>query len=67
MASQGEAFTFVSVVRGHHVYKAVWTPRLGERLTVAPETGNSHDKFAVSVNKLGGIVGHGPRQLSRTV
>ena len=35
MASQAEeTFSFVSVVRGHHVYKSVWTPLLGERLSV---------------------------------
>ena len=68
MASQAEeTFSFVSVVRGHHIYKSVWTPMLGERLSVRPETGNNHDKHAVSVVKRGGIVGHVPRELSRTV
>ena len=68
MASQTEeTFSIVSVVRGHHVYKSVWTPLLGERLLVRPETGNNHDKYAVSVVKHGEIVGHLPRELSRTV
>ena len=68
MASQTEeTFSVVSVVRGHHVYKSVWTPLLGERLLVRPETGNNHDKYTVSVVKHGGIVGHLPRELSRTV
>ena len=58
MASQAqETFFFVSVVRGHHVYKSVWTPLLVEYLTVCPEPGNSHDKYTVSVVKHGGIVG----------
>ena len=33
-----------SVVRGHHVYKSVWTPVSGEELAVAPEANNSHDR-----------------------
>ena len=24
---------FTSVIRGHHIYKSVWTPILGEKLT----------------------------------
>ena len=24
---------FTSVIRGHHIYKSVWTPTLGEKLT----------------------------------
>ena len=48
-----------SVVRGHHVYKAVWTPLIGEELPIFPEPGNVHDKRAVSV-----IVGHVPREIS---
>ena len=34
MVSQGEAAAiFTNVVNGHHVYKAVWTPQIGEHLT----------------------------------
>ena len=29
-----------SVVRGHHIYKATWTPVLGEELPVLREPGN---------------------------
>ena len=46
MASQ--TFSFVSVVRGHYTYKSVWAPLLGECLSVRPETGNNHDKYAVT-------------------
>ena len=52
-----KSFSFVSVVRGHHVYKSVWTALLEERLSVRPEPGNNHDKHAVSVVKHGEIVG----------
>ena len=68
MATQTEeTFSIVSVVRGHHVYKSVRTPLLGERPSARPETGNNHDKYAVSTVKHGGIVGNFPRELLRTV
>ena len=38
-----------SVVKGHHVYKAVWTPFLGEELSVQPEDHNDHDEHAIAV------------------
>ena len=67
MATQTEeTFSIVSVVRGHHVYKSVWTPLLRDRLSVRSETVNNH-KYAVSVVKHGGIVGNLPRELLRTV
>ena len=62
-----ETFSIVSVVRGHHIYKSVQTPLLGERLSVRPETGNNHDKYAVSVVKRDGIVGNFHCELLRTV
>ncbi len=40
MASQDTSdlvHTLVSVVRGHHVYKRIWTPTVGERLQLRPE------------------------------
>jgi hypothetical protein len=30
-----------SVVRGHHVDKSIWTPVIGEELSVEPENGNT--------------------------
>ena len=52
MATQTEeTFSIISVVRGHHVFKSVRTPLLGECLSVRSETGNNHDKYAVSVVK----------------
>ena len=62
MATQTEEMFFiVSVLRGHHVSLSV------EHFPVRPETGNNHDKYVVSVVKHGRIVGHLPRELSRTV
>ena len=44
MASLGsDYYEKASVVKGHHVYKAVWTPFLGEELSVQPEDHNDHD------------------------
>ena len=43
MASQGEAFCVLEgVVRGHHVYKATWPPKVGEILAVCEEPGHDH-------------------------
>ena len=55
-----------SVVRGHHVYKSIWRPILGKQLVLEREEGNGHDRRAVSVMKGGNIVGHVPRELSRS-
>ena len=46
MASQGSsnsAFEKASVIRGHHIYKSIWTPVVGEELTLQREDGNDHD------------------------
>ena len=56
-----------SVVRGHHVYKRVWSPVVGEILQLSCEDDNDHDRFSVSVMKAELVVGHVPRRLSRTV
>ena len=49
MAGEDEAvFCYQSVVRGHHVYKAIWTPKLGEILKVFPEPSNDHDRRALT-------------------
>ena len=63
MASQVEAaYCFKSVVRGHHIYKTIWTPSLGEILMVFPEPLNDHDRLAVYIKKDDVIVGHVPRE-----
>ena len=60
-------FLFTSVIRGHHVYKSIWTPVMGEVLTVSLEEGNAHVRFAVRVKKERQIVGHVPREFSREI
>ena len=51
-----ESFTFIyevefsSVIRGHHVYKAKWSPTLGESLTCRKDErneANEHDEYAI--------------------
>ena len=55
-----------SVIRGHHVFKNIWTPRLGEVLLVSQEAGNTHDRHAVALLKADRtVVGHVPREFSR--
>ena len=54
MASEGsDSYEKRSVIRGHHLYKSVWTPFTGEELVVKAEDGNKHDEaeHAVSVMK----------------
>ena len=38
-----------SVVRGHHVYKTVLTPVIGEQPYLEKESGYPYDDFAVAV------------------
>ena len=53
-----------TVIRGHHVYKEIWTPTLGEILSCRRETDNFHDRFAVAVMKGTDLVGHVPKKIS---
>ena len=62
-----DSFEIASYIRGHHVYKQVWTPNVGEKLVVKRETGNRHDEFAVAVEKDEEIVGHLPQHMCRIV
>ena len=59
------SITFKSFITGHHVYKEVWSPVLGEDLTCLPEPENSHDKYAIQVLKNKIVVVHVPREISR--
>ena len=38
-----------SIVRGHHIYKSLWTPEVNEILLLRRETGKEHDEYAVAV------------------
>lgn len=37
-----------SCVRGHHIYKQLWTPIIGQVLLCKRETSNTEDCFAVA-------------------
>ena len=43
---------FDSVVRGHHVFKSVWTPSLGEVLSVKEEEDNEHASMLCQLKRL---------------
>ena len=66
MASTVEEAVYLreSVILGHHVYKAVWNPVLGEVHCLVLEEGNKHDHC---VEKGDEIIGHVPRELSTEV
>ena len=40
-----------SQIKGHHIYKDILTPKLGEHLEVYCEPENTVDKYAVCVSK----------------
>ena len=44
-------------IKGHHIYKNIWTPQLDELLEVSTEPDNPVDKFLVPVKKIQNIVG----------
>ena len=64
LTTHSHAYCINSVVRGHHVYKDIWTPEIGEELTCRREVGNIHDLHAVAILRGGDVVGHVPRMIS---
>ena len=60
-------YCWQSVICGHHVYKAFWTPAIGETLCCEQERNNLEDPYAVSVMKDDIIVGHIPCKKSHIV
>ena len=52
------------VIRGHHIYKEIWNPFIGEELQCKMEHGNIHDIYAVAVTREDIVVGHLPRNIS---
>ena len=45
-------YEVASCIRGFHVYRAVWTPYIGEQLDCALDSENSEDPFAVAVQNI---------------
>ena len=58
-------FTFSSFVTGHHIYKEIWTPQLGEIVFCYREPENQHDRYAVAAYKDDQVIGHIPRTVSK--
>ena len=54
-----------SCVRGHHIYKEIRNPCLGEVLQCERDPHNVVDRYSVAVKKGGVVVGHLPRKVSR--
>lgn len=63
--SGADRYSFDSFVRGHHVYKDIWTPTIGESLHCMRELLNKKDKYAVAIMKDNKVVGHVPLSYSR--
>ena len=54
-----------SCVRGHRIYKDVWSPSLGEVLQCTPKFKNTKDRYAVAVvRRSRTVVGHIPRKIT---
>ena len=60
-----ESYTLSSCVRGHHVYKDIWTPFVGQELDVKTEATNPRDVFAVATTLDDNVVGHLPIEISK--
>ena len=55
-------FAIESVIRGHHVYKQIWSPFVREELPLVREHNNP---LTTIVNKDGVVVDRVPRELSK--
>lgn len=56
------------MVRGHHVYKIIWTPLLGETLKKGGnwEDDNDYDEYVVAITRRENLSeNHVPREISR--
>ena len=59
-----DSFKLSSFVRGHHIYKEIWTPVVGEELQLQRESSSLKDRFAVVVCLDEEIVGRVPANLA---
>ena len=60
-----EEFERPCCIRGYHVCHEIWTAAVGEELVCEREPDNSHNRYAVAVKRMGIIIGHLPRKLSK--
>ena len=59
-----ETFQVESCVRGHHIYKVVWSPSLGEVLQCTRELENTKECYTLTVVRRSTVVGHIPQDCS---
>lgn len=59
------SFPVSSIIRGHHIYKVIWSPELSEELFCEVDLGNVHDPYAVAVKRTVDniTVGHVPHKI----
>ena len=70
MTRASRVLQFKSVIRGHHVYRDIWTPVKDETVLCTEderEEAKSFDKYAVGTFKNNVLVGHVPIELSRLI
>ena len=60
-----QSLSIGSVIRGHHIYKDIWTPFIEEQLDLQRELNNAYDRYAVTIIKKDKIVGRVSRELTR--
>ena len=53
-----------SCIRGHRVFKNIWTPAMGKQLPCRREIGNNKDWYTVAILRDCTTVGHVPRKIS---
>lgn len=64
-------YSFPCRLRGFHVYKEIWKPKVGDGLSCIHERNNQHDWYGIAVTKLlprqllNGTLGHLPCEISR--
>ena len=46
--------SFIAADRGFHIYRRVWLPHLGQRLSAERVHGNAEDHFAITVREHAG-------------
>ena len=59
-----ETLQVESCVLGHHIYKDVWSPSLGEVLQCTRELKNTKDRYVVAVVRRSTVVGHIPHNIA---
>ena len=48
LSTMSTSFSVDSAIRGHHIYKEIWTPFVAEILSWKVEPGNIHDPYATA-------------------